>query len=61
MSKEEDRWYRDQIQFRHDPRNLFVSDYISNAMVEYNQIINIQALFEGKNKSQGPTSASSAR
>ena len=37
-----------QFQFRHDPRNQFVSDYISNAMVEKNQIVNIEVLFEGK-------------
>jgi hypothetical protein len=36
------------IRFRHDPRNLFVSDYISNAFVEKNQIVNIEALFAGK-------------
>jgi hypothetical protein len=39
---------RELIQFRQDPRNLFVSDYISNAMVEKNQIVYIEALFEGK-------------
>ena len=39
---------RELIQFRQDPRNLFVSDYISNAMVEKNQIVNIEVLFEGK-------------
>ncbi len=39
---------RELIAFRQDPRNLFVSDYISNAMVEKNQIVNIEALFEGK-------------
>jgi hypothetical protein len=38
---------RELIQFRQDPRNLFVSDYISNAMVEKNQILNIEALFGG--------------
>jgi hypothetical protein len=36
------------VQFRHDPRNLFVSDYISNAMVEKSQILNIEVLFDGK-------------
>ncbi len=35
------------IQFRGDPRNRFVSDYISNAMVEKNQIVNIEALYDG--------------
>jgi hypothetical protein len=39
---------RELIRFRHDPRNLFVSDYISNATVEKNQILNIEALFKGK-------------
>jgi len=36
------------IRFRQDPRNLFVSDYISNATVEKNQILKIEALFGGK-------------
>ena len=36
------------IQFRRDPRNRFVSDYISNATVEKNQIVNIEVLFGGK-------------
>jgi hypothetical protein len=36
------------IQFRHDPRNLFVSDYISNATVEKSQILNVEVLFDGK-------------
>ena len=35
------------IRFRRDPRNRFVSDYISNAMVEKNQILNIEVLFRG--------------
>ncbi len=35
----------DLIRFRHDPKNRFVSDYISNAMVEKNQIVNIEVLF----------------
>jgi hypothetical protein len=39
---------RELIQFRQDPRNRFVSDYISNATVEKNQIVNIEVLFEGK-------------
>ena len=39
---------RELIQFRQDPRNQFVSDYISNAMVEKNQIVNIEVLFGGK-------------
>lgn len=36
------------MRFRRDPRNLFVSDYISNAMVEKNQIVNIEVLFQGQ-------------
>ena len=36
------------IRFRADPQNRFVSDYISNATVEKNQIVNIEALFEGQ-------------
>jgi hypothetical protein len=43
---------REVIQFRQDPRNQFVSDYISNAMVEKNQIVNIEALFGGKERSK---------
>ncbi len=39
---------RELIAFRRDPRHQFVSDYISNATVEKNQIINIETLFEGK-------------
>ncbi|HUE16209.1 MAG TPA: hypothetical protein VMR25_18700, partial [Planctomycetaceae bacterium] len=39
---------RELVQFRQDPRNQFVSDYISNATVEKNQIVNIEILFEGK-------------
>jgi hypothetical protein len=39
---------RELIQFRQDPRHQFVSDYISNALVEKNQIVNIEALFGGK-------------
>ena len=39
---------RELIAFRQDPRNMFVSDYISNAIVEKNQIVNIETLFEGK-------------
>jgi hypothetical protein len=35
------------IRFRRDPRNRFVSDYISNAMVEKNQILDIEVLFRG--------------
>jgi hypothetical protein len=41
------------IRFRHDPKNLFVSDYISNATVEKNQITNIESLFDGKGTSKG--------
>jgi hypothetical protein len=44
---------RELIRFRQDPRNTFVSDYISNAMVEKNQIVNIQALFEDKVETKG--------
>jgi hypothetical protein len=40
------------IRFRHDPKNLFVSDYISNATVEKNFISNIEALFDGKGQSK---------
>jgi hypothetical protein len=36
------------IRFRHDPRNRFVSDYMSNASVEKNQIVDIEKLFPGK-------------
>ena len=43
---------RELIRFRHDPKNLFVSDYMSNATVEKNQIINIEALFDGKGTSK---------
>lgn len=43
---------RDLIRFRHDPANRFVSDYISNATVEKNQIVNIEALIEGKGTSK---------
>ena len=43
---------RELIRFRHDPKNLFVSDYISNATVEKNQIINIETLFDGKGTSK---------
>jgi hypothetical protein len=43
---------RKLIQFRQDPQNQFVSDYISNAMVEKNQIINIELLFKGKKGAQ---------
>ena len=39
---------RELIRFRKDPTNLFVSDYISNAMVEKNQIVNIEVLFGDK-------------
>jgi len=39
---------RELIAFRRDPRNQFVSDYISNATVEKNQILNIETLFDGK-------------
>ena len=42
------------IRFRQDPRNLFVSDYISNATVEKNQILNIEVLFEGKGGTNEP-------
>jgi hypothetical protein len=42
------------IRFRHDPQNLFVSDYISNAMVEKNQILNIEVLFGGNGGSNQP-------
>ncbi len=38
---------RDLIRFRADPSHMFVSDYISNATVEKNQIVNIEALFQG--------------
>jgi hypothetical protein len=43
---------RELIRFRHDPKNLFVSDFISNATVEKNQITNIEALFDGKGMSK---------
>jgi hypothetical protein len=39
---------QDVIAFRRDPRNQFVSDYISNASVEKNQIINIETLYQGE-------------
>jgi hypothetical protein len=42
------------IRFRHDPRNLFVSDYISNATVEKNQIIKIEVLFDHKAGAETP-------
>ena len=42
------------IRFRHDPRNMFVSDYMSNAMVEKNQIVDIELLFHGKAGSNQP-------
>jgi hypothetical protein len=42
------------IRFRHDPRNQFVSDYMSNAMVEKNQILDIELLFHGKGGSNQP-------
>ena len=42
------------IRFRHDPRNQFVSDYMSNATVEKNQIVNIELLFGGNGGSNQP-------
>jgi len=45
---------RQLVQFRRDPRNLFVSNYISNAMVEKNQIVNIEVLFAGKGRTKDP-------
>ena len=36
------------IQFRHDLASQFVSDYISNAMVEKGQIRDIEVLLDGK-------------
>ena len=42
------------IRFRHDPRNLFVSDYMANASVEKNQILDIELLFRGKGGSNQP-------
>ena len=50
--KQAKRAMRALIKFRHDPKNLFVSDYMSNATVEKNQILNIEALFGGKGKSK---------
>lgn len=44
---------RELIEFRRDPRNMFVSDYMSNASVEKNQIVNIETLFEGKGAPAG--------
>jgi hypothetical protein len=37
---------RELIEFRRNPENLFVSDYMSNALVEQYYIKNITALFE---------------
>ena len=51
--KQAKRAMRALIRFRHDPKNLFVSDYISNATVEKNQITNIETLFDGKGTSKG--------
>ena len=51
--KQAKRAMQELIQFRHDPKNRFVSDYISNATVEKNQIINIETLFDGKGTSKG--------
>jgi hypothetical protein len=51
--KQAQRAMRALIRFRHDPKNLFVSDYISNATVEKNQITNIEGLFDGKGTSKG--------
>ncbi|HET6325697.1 MAG TPA: DUF4838 domain-containing protein [Planctomycetaceae bacterium] len=45
---------RDLIRFRHDPKHRFVSDYISNATVEKNQIVNIEVLFGDKNGTKDP-------
>jgi hypothetical protein len=45
---------RELIRFRHNPRNQFVSDYISNAMVEKNQIVNIEVLFGAKGGADDP-------
>lgn len=39
---------RELVRFRRDPKNRFVSDYISNATVEKNQIINIHLLIDLK-------------
>jgi len=50
--KQAKRAMRELIRFRHDPKNLFVSDYMSNATVEKNQITNIETLFEGKGTSK---------
>jgi hypothetical protein len=51
--KQARRAMRELIRFRHDPKNQFVSDYISNATVEKNQILKIERLFAGKGTSQG--------
>ena len=51
--KQARRAMKELIRFRHDPQNRFVSDYISNAIVEKNQILNIEALIEGKGTSKG--------
>jgi hypothetical protein len=51
--KQAKRAMRALIRFRHDPKNLFVSDYISNATVEKNQITNIETLFDGNGTSKG--------
>ena len=42
------------IRFRHDPRNQFVSDYMANASVEKNQILDIEVLFRSKGGSNQP-------
>jgi hypothetical protein len=42
---------KELMRFRHDPKNLFVSDYISNALTEQAYIRNIEALIEGQDKS----------
>jgi hypothetical protein len=42
------------IRFRRDPRNQFVSDYMANASVEKNQILDIELLFRGKVGSNQP-------
>ncbi len=51
--KQARRAMRALIRFRQDPKHLFVSDYMSNATVEKNQIINIEVLFEGTGTSKG--------